>query len=59
MRFFRAGVIQAGSPQGIAPLELPQIRTCPLGHTARHIVIAYEMARRVDRDRGEANRLAW
>jgi len=28
----------AGWPQGIAPLGLPQIRTCPLGHTARHIM---------------------
>ena len=29
---------RAGWPQGIAPLGLPQIRTCPLGHTARHIM---------------------
>src|SRR5271157_5922364 len=28
----------AGSPQGFAPLGLPQIRTCPFGHTARHII---------------------
>jgi len=27
-----------GRPQGIAPLGLPQIRTCPLGHTARHVM---------------------
>ena len=29
---------RAGWPQGIAPLGLPQMRTCPLGHTARHIM---------------------
>ena len=29
---------RAGWPQGIAPPGLPQIRTCPLGHTARHIM---------------------
>ncbi len=28
----------AGWPQGIAPPGLPRIRTCPLGHTARHIM---------------------
>jgi len=29
---------RAGWPQGIAPLGLPRIRTCPLRHTARHIM---------------------
>ena len=28
---------RAGWPRGIAPPGLPQIRTCPLGHTARHV----------------------
>ena len=28
----------AGSPRGITPPGLPQIRTCPLGHTARHVM---------------------
>src|SRR5208337_3348484 len=32
------GVQRAGWPQGIAPLGLPRIRTCPLGHTALHIM---------------------
>jgi transposase len=31
---------RAGWPRGIAPPGLPQIRTCPLGHTARHIMLA-------------------
>ena len=29
---------RAGWPQGIAPLGLPQIRTCTFAHTARHIM---------------------
>src|SRR5208337_1902407 len=29
---------RAGWPQGIAPLGLPRIRTCPLRHTALHIM---------------------
>src|SRR5271157_2928497 len=29
---------QAGWPQGIAPLGLPQIRTCTFAHTAPHIM---------------------
>jgi hypothetical protein len=29
---------RVGSPQGIAPPRLPQIRTCPLRHTARHVM---------------------
>ena len=33
-----ASQFQAGWPQGIAPLGLPRIRTCPLGHTAPHIM---------------------
>jgi hypothetical protein len=28
----------AGSPQGISPPGLPQIRTCTFVHTARHIM---------------------
>ena len=28
----------AGWPQGIAPLGLPQIRTCTFAHTAPHIM---------------------
>jgi len=28
----------AGWPQGIAPLRLPRIRTCPFRHTALHIM---------------------
>src|SRR5208282_5296906 len=31
---------RAGWPQGIAPLGLPQIRTCPFRHTAPHIMNA-------------------
>jgi hypothetical protein len=30
--------VRAGSPQGITPPGLPRIRTCPLGHTARHVM---------------------
>src|SRR5271157_2491185 len=33
-------VFRAGWPQGIAPLGLPQIRTCPFRHTAPHIMNA-------------------
>jgi hypothetical protein len=33
-----AEVERAGWPQGIAPLGLPRIRTCPLRHTALHIM---------------------
>src|SRR5271157_4921785 len=29
---------RAGWPQGIAPLGLPRIRTCPFRHTARHVM---------------------
>src|SRR5208337_3715038 len=29
---------RAGWPQGIAPLGLPQIRTCTFAHTAPHIM---------------------
>jgi len=29
---------RAGWPQRIAPPGLPRIRTCPLGHTARHVM---------------------
>src|SRR5271157_1572797 len=29
---------RAGWPQGIAPLGLPRIRTCPFRHTALHIM---------------------
>jgi len=29
---------RAGWPRGIAPPELPLIRTCPFRHTARHIM---------------------
>ena len=31
-------VDKAGWPQGIAPPGLPQIRTCPLSHTAPHVM---------------------
>ena len=30
--------LRAGWPQGIAPLGLPQIRTCTFAHTAPHIM---------------------
>jgi len=30
--------IGAGWPQGISPVGLPRIRTCPLGHTGRHVM---------------------
>src|SRR3954469_22352596 len=32
------GDFRAGWPRGIAPPGLPRIRTCPLGHTARHVM---------------------
>ena len=34
----QAGEFRAGWPQGIAPLGLPRIRTCPFRHTALHIM---------------------
>ena len=34
----KAYLTQAGWPQGIAPLGLPRIRTCPFRHTALHIM---------------------
>src|SRR5208282_3064770 len=34
----KAYLTQAGWPQGIAPLGLPQIRTCTFAHTAPHIM---------------------
>src|SRR5208337_419836 len=33
-----ASEFRAGWPQGIAPLGLPQIRTCTFAHTAPHIM---------------------
>src|SRR5271157_4778916 len=38
MRQRLVGEFRAGWPQGIAPLGLPQIRTCTFAHTAPHIM---------------------
>ena len=35
---------RAGSPWGITPPGLPQIRTCPLGHTARQVMFSLRSA---------------
>src|SRR5271157_3109071 len=37
-QFLRSMRFRAGWPQGIAPLGLPRIRTCPFRHTALHIM---------------------
>ena len=37
-RSFEGSELRAGWPQGIAPPGLPRIRTCPIGHTARHVM---------------------
>jgi hypothetical protein len=38
---------RAGSPRGITRPGLPQIRTCPLGHTARHVMISLRDGTRI------------
>jgi hypothetical protein len=39
---------RAGWPRGITPPGLPQIRTCPLRHTARHVMISPRYGTKAD-----------